>query len=61
MRRRILAFHQDPSGHWTAELECGHLQPVRHEPPWQDRAWVRTPEGRNAMVGCPLDCIACKE
>lgn len=61
MRRRILGFEQDPAGHWLARLECGHRQPVRHEPPWQDRTWVLTAEGRQAMIGSALDCIHCRK
>ena len=44
-----------------AELECGHLQHVRHEPPWQSPALVQTAEGRAAMIGTALDCTRCKE
>jgi hypothetical protein len=60
MRRRIVGFHEDPERQWVAELECGHTQRVRHEPPWQVRPWVRTAEGRAAMVGTALDCVRCK-
>lgn len=60
MRRLIVAFHEDPEGHWVAELECGHTQHVRHEPPWQVRTWVLTEEGRAAMIGSALDCVRCK-
>jgi hypothetical protein len=59
MRRRIVSFHTDAEGHWVAELECGHAQHVRHEPPWQVRPWVLTEEGRAAMVGTNLDCWRC--
>ena len=59
MRRRIVGFHQDVESHWVADLECGHTQHVRHEPPWQVRPWVLTPEGRTAMVGTMLDCPRC--
>jgi hypothetical protein len=61
MRRRIVGFHQDLDRHWVAELECGHTQHVRHEPPWQVRPWVLTPEGRTAMIGSALDCVLCKQ
>jgi len=59
MRRRIIGFHEDTEGHWVADLECGHAQHVRHEPPWQERSWVLTPEGRAAMIGTCLDCARC--
>jgi hypothetical protein len=59
MERRIVGFHQDEEGDWVAELECGHGQHVRHEPPWQVRSWVITPEGRAAWIGMPLECRLC--
>jgi uncharacterized protein DUF3565 len=59
MRQRIVGFHEDVEGQWVAELECGYPQHVRHEPPWQIRAWVLTPEGRTAMIGTALDCLDC--
>ena len=60
MRRRIVGFHQDQEGAWVADLECGHAQHVRHEPPWQVRPWVLTPEGRSTMIGTTLECVHCK-
>ena len=44
--RLIVGFHQDQEGDWVAELDCGHNQHVRHNPPWQERAWVLSSEGR---------------
>jgi hypothetical protein len=61
MRRRIVGYRQDEEGHWVAELECGHSQHVRHDPPWQVRDWVTTPEGRASRVGAELDCRRCDE
>jgi Protein of unknown function (DUF3565) len=60
VRRAIVGFHKDSEGHWVADLECGHSQHVRHEPPWQVRPWVLTPKGRDAMIGTALDCVQCK-
>jgi diadenosine tetraphosphate (Ap4A) HIT family hydrolase len=57
--RRIAGFHTDDEGHWVAELECGHGQHVRHDPPWQLRPWVTTPEGRAGMLGTTLRCRRC--
>ena len=57
--RRIVGFRQDEEGHWVAELECGHRQHVRHDPPWQVRPWVVTPEGRESRLGSSLDCRLC--
>lgn len=59
--RRITGFHQDGEGHWVAELECGHNQHVRHDPPWISRPWVVTPEGRAAALKRTLLCKKCAE
>jgi hypothetical protein len=59
-RRRIVAFHQDGEGHWVADLECGHGQHVRHDPPWQVRPWVLTEDGRARFLGTTLDCVKCE-
>ena len=59
MNRRIIGFHQDDEGHWVAELECGHQQHVRHNPPWANRPWVKTAAGRTAALGAALDCNKC--
>lgn len=61
MQRRIVGFHQDDEGHWVAELECGHDQHVRHDPPLVSRLWVLTEEGRRARLGMLLDCVLCGE
>lgn len=59
MDRRIVGFHQDDEHHWVAELECGHNQHVRHNPPWTNRAWVVTTEGRLKALGQILGCRKC--
>ncbi len=61
MKRQIINFHQDEEGAWIAELECGYTQHVRHDPPWQNRAWVTTTEGREAFLGVVLECKGCDE
>jgi hypothetical protein len=58
-RRPIVGFHTDDEGHWVADLECGHGQHVRHNPPWQMRPWVLTPEGRASFLGVELRCAKC--
>jgi hypothetical protein len=58
-KRAIVGFHTDEEGHWVAELACGHGQHVRHQPPWQVRPWVLTPEGRARFIGVELECPAC--
>ena len=60
-QRKIVAFHQDGRGDWVADLECGHSMHVRHNPPWQDRAWVITTEGRSAYLGRELPCKKCAD
>ncbi|WP_151636205.1 DUF3565 domain-containing protein [Noviherbaspirillum aerium] len=58
-RQRITGFHQDEENHWVAQLECGHNQHVRHDPPWFSRPWVVTEEGRTQTLGRTLDCKKC--
>ena len=41
--RKIVDFHLDENLDWVAELECGHEQHVRHNPPFYPR-----PLGDNA-------------
>lgn len=59
--RRITGFHLDEEQHWVAELECGHGQHVRHDPPWQLRPWVTSEGTRRAYLGTSLDCRLCDE
>lgn len=59
--RRVTGFRRDDEGHWAAELECGHTLHARHDPPWQNRPWVLTPEGRAGFMGTVLECAACAE
>jgi hypothetical protein len=61
MDRKIVGFHQDAECHWVADLECGHTQHVRHEPPWMSRPWVITEEGRQSRLGTVLNCVKCDE
>lgn len=60
MLRRMVGFHLDEHGDWVADLECGHTQHVRHQPPWQLRPWVMTEEGRDSKLGQELDCKKCE-
>jgi tellurite resistance-related uncharacterized protein len=59
MQRVIEGFHQDELGDWVAELSCLHGQHVRHRPPFFDRAWVTSSEGRAEHIGAPIDCPLC--
>ena len=57
---KIVGYYQDDHLDWVAELECGHQQHVRHNPPWTNRPWVTTPEGRSRHLGHELECPACQ-
>lgn len=59
MHRSIVGFHQDLEQHWVAELDCGHCQHTRHEPPFFPRPWVITEEGRLEHIGQILNCVLC--
>lgn len=61
MEQPIVGYHKDAEDDWVAELACGHFQHVRHNPPWTNRPWVITTDGRNAMLGHHLDCKKCDE
>lgn len=60
LKQAITGFHQDDTGDWVAGLACGHNQHMRHNPPWINRPWVITAEGRQSMIGCALDCKKCE-
>ncbi|QXH41699.1 MULTISPECIES: DUF3565 domain-containing protein [Pseudomonas] len=57
----ICGFHQDEDGHWVVELSCGHTQHLRHQPPWQSRAWVLDPTQRAEKIGRPFACGWCAQ
>jgi hypothetical protein len=59
MNTTITGFHQDQAGDWVAELACGHAQHMRHRPPWLERVWVTTAEGRQSKLGAAIDCPLC--
>jgi hypothetical protein len=61
MDRRIVGFSQDDEGHWVADLECGHRQHMRHRPPFENRPWVITAEGRATRIGAVVNCKRCDE
>ena len=61
MRRAVIGFEQDEEGHWVAQLDCGHGQHVRHDPPWTVREWVTTEEGRTSHIGMEIECKRCDE
>ena len=59
MMHRIIGFHTDEEGDWVAELACAHFQHVRHRPPWINRPWVETAEGRAWALDQELNCLKC--
>lgn len=61
IERKIIGFHQDERHEWVADLECGHRQHVRHDPPFQNRAWVLTADGREKFIGVAVVCKLCKQ
>jgi hypothetical protein len=61
MKQKISDFHLDSEQHWVADLGCGHKQHMRHDPPWMQRPWVLSEEGRRNKLGTELDCKRCNE
>lgn len=59
MKQPISGYHKDEHDDWVAELECGHYQHVRHNPPWALRPWVTTKKGRDSRIGHSLKCKKC--
>ncbi len=61
MKQAIIGFHLDELDDWVADLACGHTQHVRHDPPWQNRVWVISQQGRSDKIGFELDCVECNQ
>lgn len=61
MQRTIVGFHQDEERNWVADLDCGHGQHMRHNPPFFERPWVVEEETRNARIGEKLACVKCDQ
>jgi hypothetical protein len=61
VEQRITGFATDEEGHWVAELACGHRQHMRHRPPFENRPWVTTPEGRASRLGVSVTCRKCDD
>ncbi len=57
--RSITGFHQDEDEDWVAELACGHVQHLRHKPPFEERVAMTTEVGRAGLIGELLDCLLC--
>ncbi|MEH6710733.1 MAG: DUF3565 domain-containing protein [Paraglaciecola polaris] len=61
MQQPIIDYTQDDESHWVAKLACGHFQHVRHDPPWTNRPWVLTPQGREQHLHAILECKKCDQ
>lgn len=59
MHRKICGYYKDELDDWVALLDCAHGQHVRHKPPFTNRPWVETVEGRAEKLGFELDCVRC--
>ena len=59
MERKITGYHLDENNDWVADLDCYHGQHVRNNPPFINRPWVDTEEGRNSKLGEILNCVRC--
>ena len=58
---KITGLHLNEDNHWVADLSFGHTQHVWHNPPWQQREWVLSDNGRNGFIGFELECKSCKD
>ena len=56
MKKIITGFHQDENKEWAVDLSCGHSRHFRHNPPFQIKEWVASPQGRNTHIGFELEC-----
>ncbi|MGI9291929.1 MAG: DUF3565 domain-containing protein [Gammaproteobacteria bacterium] len=61
MQQPITGFHLDEENDWVAELDCGHFQHMRHNPPWLNRPLVTSEEGRRSLLGKELNCLKCDQ
>ncbi|AEE22697.1 DUF3565 domain-containing protein [Paraglaciecola chathamensis] len=61
MKQPIIGYTKDEEDHWVAKLACGHHQHVRHDPPWTNRLWVTTQEGRERHINVELECKKCDQ
>lgn len=61
MKQPITGYRLDDNRDWVAVLSCGHGQHVRHNPPFTNRPWVITEEGRKGMLGKMLNCVHCDQ
>jgi hypothetical protein len=61
VKQKIVGYFQEKKTVWVADLACGHHQHIRHNPPFVNRPWVLTKEGRDSFLGFELTCKECEE
>lgn len=61
MNQKIVSFHLDENQDWVADLECGHKQHLRDNPPMESRPWVHDKQQRENHKGQQLNCKRCDE
>lgn len=59
MNKAITGFRLDRFREWIADLECGHVVEMRHNPPYQECKWIGTAKGRQEHIGDTQECIYC--
>lgn len=59
MKRKIVYFYKDENNEWTAKLECGHSQHMRHNPPFKKREWITSKKDREKYIGHKVNCKKC--
>lgn len=59
MESKIVEFYKDENQEWVAKLDCGHTQHMRHKPPFINRPWTKTKDGRKNYIGHKIDCKKC--
>lgn len=59
MKCSITKFHLNRFQEWVADLECGHVVTMRHNPPYQDCPWIGSAKGRQAHIGDIQECVNC--
>jgi len=59
MKKVIKGFHLDRFQEWNADLECGHVVKMKHNPPYQVCKWIGTGKGRQEHIGDTQECVFC--
>lgn len=56
----VTGFTQDDNLDWVMLLSCGHRQHVRHQPPFINRPWAVSEEGRRQHLDMVVTCTQCQ-